>query len=155
MIKRNTEASARKFFKSRHYAVVGANSNPQRFGNKVLLWYQLHQLPVTPIHPREKIIETSFGQAEALQSISELSEPRETSVSIITPPPATLQVLKEAKRLGIPAVWLQPGTYDDEVMKFAHGGETGGYAGEVIAGEGGNGSEGWCILVDGETYMKA
>lgn len=90
-----------------------------------------------------------------MKSVSELSDPKNTSLSVITPPPVTLEILKEAKRVGIPAVWLQPGTFDNEVLKYAHGKDTDGYAGEVIAGEGGAGSEGWCVLVDGEKGMRS
>ena len=76
-------------------------------------------------------------------------------MSIITPPAATLKVLKQAQELGVPAVWLQPGTFDDEVLKFAHGETEGGFKGHVVAGDGGRGSEGWCVLVDGERGLKA
>jgi len=67
-------------------------------------------------------------------------------------------VLKEAKEAGIPAVWLQPGTYDDEVWAYAKkefkaaiGGFEGGADGDVGTG----GEEGWCVLVDGETGLEA
>ena len=73
---------------------------------------------------------------------------KSTSVSIITPPKATLAVLKEASKLGVPAVWMQPGSFDDEVLAYARGPEAGFEA--VVAGEGGGGGEGWCVLVDGE-----
>lgn len=76
-------------------------------------------------------------------------------MSVITPPSATLQVLKEAKQLGVPAVWLQPGTFDDEVLKYAYGKGEDGFGGEVVAGDGGRGIEGWCVLVDGEKALKA
>ncbi|KAI1825922.1 CoA binding domain-containing protein [Xylaria intraflava] len=147
------EASVRKFFTSPQFAVVGASSNPRKFGHKVLVWYLAQKLPVTPINPVSTAIETPYGDHPAVKSVSELPEPKQTSLSVITPPSVTLEVLKEAKRVGIPAVWLQPGTFDDEVMKFAHGRDTDGYAGEVIAGEGGMGSEGWCVLVDGKWGM--
>lgn len=71
----------------------------------------------------------------------------------------TLKVLQEAKSLGIPAVWLQPGTFDDEVIKYAREGE-GEESGEgfksVVAGFGGGtrGGEGWCVLVDAERGLK-
>jgi hypothetical protein len=92
----------------------------------------------------------------AVPSLSSLPDPRHTAVSIITPPPVTLKVLQEAKDLRVPAVWLQPGTWDDEVIKFARGkGGESGYQGEVVAGEGGNGHGGWCVLVDGERGLKA
>lgn len=61
-------------------------------------------------------------------------------------------MLQEAKELGIPSAWLQPGSFDDDVLKFAN--EQGGFD-AVVAGDGGRGHEGWCILVDGERGLKA
>lgn len=120
------------------------------------------------------------SEVPTVKSLSDLPDPKETSVSIITPPPVTLKVLEEAKKLGsespaqnmhphtrrqtltrdpVPSVFLQPGTFDDEVIKYARDGE-GEDAGEgfkaVVAGFGGGtvGSEGWCVLVDGERGLK-
>lgn len=124
------------------------------------------------------------AEIPTVKSLSELPNPKETSVSIITPPPVTLKVLEEAKKLGskpciqmlstcvpetmtdqtppcpVPSVFLQPGTFDDEVLNFARDGE-GEDAGAgafkaVVAGFGGGtvGSEGWCVLVDGERGLK-
>jgi hypothetical protein len=83
-----------------------------------------------------------------------LQSPTETSLSIITPPAATLKVLQEAKEAGIPAVWLQPGTYNDEVLEFARKefkAAIGGTEGDSLQS---NGEDGWCVLVDGEDGLK-
>ena len=58
-------------------------------------------------------------------------------------------MLEEAKKLGIKAVWLQPGTFDDKVMEFANESFE-----AAVGGDGGRGSEGWCVLVDGERAAK-
>ncbi|OTA59176.1 NAD(P)-binding protein [Hypoxylon sp. EC38] len=151
-----TEATVRAFFGSPQFAVVGASTNPTKFGHKVFTWYHAHSLPVTPINPASATIETPFGVHPTIKSLADLPDPEHTSLSIITPAPVTLNVLKEAKKLGIPAVWLQPGTWDEAVLKFARGeGEDGGYKGAVVAGDGGNGHGGWCVLVDGERGLKA
>ncbi|KAI1491574.1 CoA binding domain-containing protein [Biscogniauxia mediterranea] len=149
-----TEASVRAFFSSPQFAVVGASSNPAKFGHKVLSWYASHSLPVTPINPTTPSITPSSSSTAlpTLPSLSALPDPAHTSVSIITPPAATLEVLREARRLGVPAVWLQPGTWDDEVLLYARG--QGGYGGEVVAGDGGQGHSGWCVLVDGEKGLR-
>lgn len=66
----------------------------------------------------------------------------------------TLSVLKEAKEAGIPAVWLQPGTYNDEVIAYAKKefkAAIAGYEGEDVQTVG---DEGWCVLVDGEDGLK-
>ena len=52
--------------------------------------------------------------------------------------------------MGVPAVWLQPGTFDDAVLQFAKKHFQAG-----IAGDGGRGSEGWCVLVDGDEGLDA
>jgi predicted CoA-binding protein len=85
-----------------------------------------------------------------LPSVSSLPVPAETAVSIVTPPAVTLRVLRDAKAAGVPAVWLQPGSFDDEGLRFAMK-----EFAAAVAGPGGRGSEGWCVLVDGERAAKA
>lgn len=82
--------------------------------------------------------------------MTSLESPAETSVSIITGPGVTLKALAEAKELGITAVFLQPGTYNDESLAYAEA----NFA-TVLAGEGGTGPQGWCVLADGERGLKA
>lgn len=50
----------------------------------------------------------------------------------------------------MPAVWLQPGSFDDEILSFARKEFKVG-----VGGDGGAGDEGWCVLVDGEKAAKA
>ena len=71
---------------------------------------------------------------------------------MITPPAVTSKLLEEAKEAGIPAVWLQPGSFDDKILEYARkefkaaiGGTERGTDGLVSHGE-----DGWCVLVDGE-----
>ncbi|TXB96707.1 hypothetical protein FocTR4_00010952 [Fusarium oxysporum f. sp. cubense] len=54
-------------------------------------------------------------------------------------PSVTLKVLQEAKELRIPSAWLQPGSFDDDVLKFAN--EQGGFN-AVVAGDAGRVSKG-------------
>ncbi|KAL3428492.1 CoA binding domain-containing protein [Phlyctema vagabunda] len=152
-----TEATAAKFFSSKYFAVVGASTDPSKFGHKIFTWYTQHALPVTPINPTAAQIK-AFGawpdleqkSFDTLPNISELPNPKETGVSIITPPRVTIEVLKEAKKLGIQSVWLQPGTFNDEVIQFANENFE-----APVAGDGGRGGEGWCVLVDGEKALGA
>jgi predicted CoA-binding protein len=105
---------------------------------------------VTPVNPTSPAIKVGGVDHATVSSLSQLEKPTETSVSIITPPPVTLKTLNEAKELGIPAVFLQPGTYDDQVLEFAKGNFK-----AVVVGDGGWGGEGWCVLVDGERGLKS
>ncbi|OHX00422.1 CoA binding domain-containing protein [Colletotrichum incanum] len=149
-----TEATARLFFSSNFFAVVGASSNTAKFGHKIFAWYLAHSIPAIPVNPTASTVHALGKDHPTIPNLSALPHPKETAVSIITPPPATLQVLREAKNLGVPAVWLQPGTFDDNVLEFARG--EGGFE-AVVAGFGGGtrGGEGWCVLVDGERALKA
>lgn len=158
------EAAVKRFFQSQHFAVAGASNDANKFGYKrmsstaakilrpantsstVLAWYMDHSLPVTPINPRAPQI----LDIPTVASPSKLQSPQSTSLSIVTPPAVTLAVLKEAQSVGIPSVWMQPGSYDQAVLQFANQNfET------VVAGEGGRGHEGLCVLVDGEWGLDA
>ncbi|KAK2796664.1 hypothetical protein FQN51_009105 [Onygenales sp. PD_10] len=144
------EGAARTFFSSPRFAVAGASSEPRKFGYKILAWYHQHSLPVTPLNPKSPEIALPSQTYATVASPSELASPSETSLSLVTPPPATLKILQEAKEVGVPAVWLQPGTFDDEVLAYARDNFQ-----AAVAGDGGNGSEGWCVLVDGEDALAA
>ena len=154
------EAAAKTFFSSPRFGVAGASQNTHKFGYKgtttifttltllnwsdivaVLAWYHGRSLSVQPVTPSRPSIKISSTTYQTVPSPSALPFPSETSLSIITQPSVTLQVLREAKEAGIPAVWLQPGSFDDEGLEYAKR--------EFKAG--GMGGEGWCVLVDGDT----
>ncbi|KAJ8502428.1 hypothetical protein ONZ45_g8247 [Pleurotus djamor] len=129
------------FLASPYYAVVGASKDKSKFGTKVLNWYKERTFQVTPVHPKE-------AELEGLQtktSITDLPAPSETSVSVITPPKVTLAILQQAKELSVPALWLQPGAEDEEVIKYI---VENGLQDRVIYG-------GPCILVEGDGIPRA
>jgi predicted CoA-binding protein len=120
----------------------------------VFAWYLTHGLPVTPINPRAAEVSVKSKEYATVTGPSKLGTPAETSLSIITPPAATLKVLKEAKEAGVPAVWLQPGTFDDEVLAYARKEFKAAIAGTEGDALQSNGHDGWCVLVDGEDGLK-
>lgn len=114
----------------------------------VLAWYHARSLPVQAVTPSRALIKVSSTDYPTVPSPSTLPFPQETSLSIVTPPPITLALLKDAMHAGIPAVWLQPGSFDDEVLHFAQK-----ECKAVVGGDGGMGEEGWCVLVDGDEAL--
>ena len=52
--------------------------------------------------------------------------------------------------VGIQAVWLQPGSFDEEGLQYARANFE-----AAVGGPGGRGGEGWCVLVDGESALEA
>lgn len=55
---------------------------------------------------------------KTVRSIVDLPSPTETALSIITPPKITLDLLKAAKEVSIPAIWIQPGASDAACADF-------------------------------------
>ena len=95
------------------FAVVGASKNRTKFGNKILRCYLQHGKATTPVSPKEPEVEN----VAAIKALTELAgDVSSVGVSVITPPPVTLQVLDELSELGITKVWLQPGAENDEVV---------------------------------------
>ncbi|KAI9490409.1 CoA-binding protein [Zychaea mexicana] len=129
--------TAYRFITANEFAVVGASTDRSKYGNRVLRWYQANSLPVIPVNHKESAVES----IPAIASIDKLKDPSKSAISIITPPKVTLQVLKQAKELGIEKIWLQPGAEDKDVMDYAR--EAGL---DIIAG-------GPCILVQGPSLM--
>jgi len=112
------------------FAVVGASTNREKYGNKVLRVYQQHGRTVYPINPRA-------DQIEGLQAYADLvTVPQKPhGISIITPPRITEQVMHEAAALGIKHAWMQPGAESDAAVKIGEGAGM-----SVIAGDA-------CVLV--------
>jgi hypothetical protein len=119
----------------------------------VFAWYLSHSLPTTPLNPRAPSISIpsiSPSPYPTTASPSQLpSDPSTYSLSVITPPAVTKSLLREAKDAGIPSVWLQPGSFDKEGLEYARANFK-----AAIAGDGGRGGEGWCVLVDGEAGLE-
>ncbi|WP_133129721.1 CoA-binding protein [Legionella yabuuchiae] len=102
----------KQFFSSEAFGVVGASADRSKYGNKVLRCYQQHNREVYPVNPKEKNI-------EGLECIHQLSNlPDEVnSISIITPPNVTKQIVDEAIKKGIKNIWMQPGSEQDEAIE--------------------------------------
>lgn len=92
------------FLQAAAFGVVGASSQPHKYGNKVLRCYQQNRCAVVPVNPVEKTIE---GLA-CVASVHDLPD-HVDSISIITPPPVTEKVVEQAIARGIRNIWMQPG----------------------------------------------
>ncbi len=86
------------------FGVVGASTDRDKYGNKVLRCYQMKGLRAIPVNPREKVVE---GVA-CVASVSDLPD-GVTSISVITPPAVTVRIVDEAVSKGIRNIWMQPG----------------------------------------------
>ncbi|NVN89954.1 MAG: CoA-binding protein [Desulfuromonadales bacterium] len=103
------------FLASPAFGVAGASTKRYKYGNKMLRCYQQHGRTVVPINPHETEIE---GVA-CVATISELPEDVK-SLSIITPPSVTVQLVKQAIEKGISNIWMQPGAEHPEAVAICH-----------------------------------
>ena len=95
-------------------AVVGASNNPEKYGNIIVGNLAGKGYTVLPVNPRE----ASIAGIRAYPSLAEIEGPIHI-VDFVTPPKVTRKVLEQVAELGLPAVWLQDGSYDDAVLDYA------------------------------------
>lgn len=131
------------FSKSRVYAVLGASSNPAKFGHKVTAWYLERDLPVYAINPGSSpilgLVPVKNIAAAYDLTQSEHPDADGLSLSVITPPQVTKEAIKNAK--GVKSVWFQPGSWDEDCVEVAKAAGI-----EVVTG---------CILVSGDSNLQA
>jgi predicted CoA-binding protein len=100
-----------EFLKATAFGVVGASADRHKYGNRVLRCYQQHGLRAIPVNPGEAEIEG----VKCVASVADL--PAEvTSISMITPPRITEQVVIQAAAKGIKNIWMQPGAESPQAI---------------------------------------
>lgn len=100
------------FLQAKAFGVVGASADRHKYGNKVLRLYQSKNMRVVPVNPREQEIEG----IRCFASVMDLPGDVE-SISVITPPNITEQVVDMAARKGIKHIWMQPGAESDAAVE--------------------------------------
>jgi len=102
-----------QFLAAPAFGVIGASTNRSKYGNKVLRCYLQHGYRAVPVNPKEQEIE---GIA-CVPAIADL--PAEVkSISMITPPEVTVQLVRSAHEKGIENIWMQPGAEHPEAVAF-------------------------------------
>lgn len=102
------------FLAEKSFAVVGASPDRSKYGNKVLRCYMQNGRAVTPVHPKEPVVEglTAYASLGAIPD-------KPGAVSVITPPAVTEKVVEECAKLGIKHIWMQPGAESDAAIARA------------------------------------
>lgn len=95
------------------WAVVGANDNPQKYGNMIYRKLKANGYRVYPVNP---LYETIEGD-KCYKDLASLPDKPEV-IDMVVSPKRGIPVINEAAELGIKNIWLQPGTYNDELMKL-------------------------------------
>ena len=100
----NIEQRIEIFLAAPAFGVVGASANPDKYGHKVLRCYLQHGHQAIPVNP----VEATIAGQSCVKSVGELPD-EVASISVITPPSVTEQVVEQAIARGIKNIWMQPG----------------------------------------------
>lgn len=95
------------------WAVVGANQDREKYGNMIYRKLKVRGYEVYAVNPMYETIEGD----KCYKDLSSLPK-RPEVIDMVVSPKRGRPVLEEAAKLGIRYIWLQPGTYDDELMKL-------------------------------------
>jgi uncharacterized protein len=102
------------FLSAGTFAVAGASLDRSKYGNRVFRALVESGRTVYPLNPTAAEVEghTAFA------SIAELPEVPE-SLSIVTPPHITRDIVQQAIAAGVSNVWMQPGAEDSQASQAA------------------------------------
>jgi predicted CoA-binding protein len=87
---------------AKNIAVVGLSNNPMRASHGVSAYMQSHGYHIIPVNPR---IESSLGE-RAYASLPDVPEKIDI-VNIFRRPEFVEEVVEQAIRLKVPAIWMQ------------------------------------------------
>ena len=98
----------------RTVAVIGASSDPRKYGNAAVRTFKERGYEVFPVNPHHEEI-------EGLRTFARIADVpvRPDMVSVYLPPPIVMKVLPEIAAKGCDELWLNPGTESPEVLAEA------------------------------------
>lgn len=94
------------------WAVIGANQRQDKYGNMIYRRLKSRGYEVYAVNPVYDEVEGD----KCYKDLSSLPKVPEV-INMVVSPKRGKAFLEEAASLGVKYVWLQPGTYDDEIMK--------------------------------------
>jgi predicted CoA-binding protein len=95
--------------------IIGASTNPEKFGNKAVRAYVRHGDAVFPVNPRAKAIEGLV----CYPSVAGVPGPIDRAAMYLPPPLALSAVRELGARGDVAEVFFNPGTESPEAMELA------------------------------------
>lgn len=95
-------------------AVIGASSDPRKFGNRAVRAFRRQGYTVVPINPNE----VQVDGLKTYASVLDVPEPIDMATFYV-PPEVGEKVMPEVARKKIPEVWLNPGSESDALVRLA------------------------------------
>ncbi|MCR9247253.1 MAG: CoA-binding protein [bacterium] len=101
------------------FAVVGASSNRDKYGNKVLRCYAQHQLPVVGVNPKLESVEGRPCHPNLQAAVAAKPVAGPLAASVVAPPMAAESIVGDALAAGVKHLWFQPGAEDVDASAAA------------------------------------
>jgi predicted CoA-binding protein len=109
------ESDIEKFLAAQSFAVAGASEDRSKYGNKVFqALVGSGRTVVYPLNPAAAEIEGHAAYA-ALADLPLVPE----SLSVVTPPRITREIIRQAVEVGVQNIWMQPGAEDPKGSQIA------------------------------------
>ena len=101
------------FLKQKRFAVVGSFRHKHKYAYQILQTLKNRGYEVYPVNQRVKEVEglTCYPSVKDIPITCDVAD-------IVTPPLATVKIVKECKEKGINRIWLQPGAESQSVIEF-------------------------------------
>jgi predicted CoA-binding protein len=99
---------------SKVVAVIGASSNPRKFGNRAVRAFRRQGYTVVPINPHEQEVEGLRTYRSVLDVPGAID-----MATMYVPPEIGEQLIEEIARKNIREVWLNPGAESDALIARA------------------------------------
>lgn len=96
------------------FAVVGASTNPEKYGNIIYHDLKRHGRTVWPVNPRA----TEIDGDPCYPNVAALPEKPEVVVAVV-PPVMTEKLIDEMAAAGLRNLWIQPGAESRAVLEKA------------------------------------
>jgi len=95
-------------------AIIGASTNPEKFGNKAVKAYRQQGYTVFPVTPNAEEVEG----LRAYRSIVDIPGPVDT-VSLYLPPKVGITVLADIAEKGVEEFYVNPGAESENLLEEA------------------------------------
>ena len=95
-------------------AVIGASSDPRKFGNRAVRAFRRQGYTVVPINPNRTRIEGLQAYASVLDVPGAID-----IATFYVPPDVGARVIQDVAKKEIPEVWLNPGSESEELVRLA------------------------------------
>ncbi len=104
-----------EFMKQKTFAVVGASSNPEKYGYTITKNLLDRGYTVYPVNPR-------LDQLHGVKCFKTLADipVKVDVVDLVVPPKITEETVKECLKLGLIRVWMQPGAESEAAVEFCN-----------------------------------